>query len=421
MQCTFAVYGPGKENSLVVSAFKTDCINVDGWSKANGEIYPAIKSFISQNQNGWFGGSELNHQGQTHNVFDTLDNWEYPTLLPLSSKLIISNFGTASARLIGKGTQSLSSRDIQTFGEYKLSLEKIEYQTCVSSTDDKGNAVYKLSTQKDGYDRVCEVDFAVTDPYMIQKSPYGIGNKSTTDLSKYQLKNGTNFMSQFFEQATISDTAYETPKNMKTLFINFKNKYAKLAKTVKGAIKKVPGKSIYLISGKSIDLKSVIGNSTKPFTLIATDPNAEIIIKGNLSTNAMIMTQGTIVFDAEGACNGQAGYGKAGQMVQGIFYAGNGFVSKNDKKNNDLNNSEWCNYGNLHIKGVAIGDLSKVMKERRSELYTWFNASSSSSTKKKSDIVVNGASVLVEYNPSLRGNLPPGAEEFNKALEVYRK
>ena len=29
--------------------------------------------------------------------------------------------------------------------------------------------------------------------------------------------------------------------------------------------------------------------------------------------------------------------------------------------------------------------------------------------------------MLVEYNPSLRGNLPPGAEEFNKALSVYRK
>jgi hypothetical protein len=28
---------------------------------------------------------------------------------------------------------------------------------------------------------------------------------------------------------------------------------------------------------------------------------------------------------------------------------------------------------------------------------------------------------LVEYNPDLWGSLPPGAEEFNKALEVYRK
>lgn len=108
-------------------------------------------------------------------------------------------------------------------------------------------------------------------------------------------------------------------------------------------------------------------------------------------------------------------------MVKGIFYAGEGFKSLNDQRNNDLFHTERCNYGNLHIKGVAIGDLSSVMNSRRSELYTWFNASSAIGTKKKADIIVNGASVLLEYNPSLWGNLPPGAEEFNKALEVYRK
>jgi hypothetical protein len=41
-------------------------------------------------------------------------------------------------------------------------------------------------------------------------------------------------------------------------------------------------------------------------------------------------------------------------MVRGIFYAGKGFDSVNDVKNTSTSNSEWCNYGNLHIKGVAI-------------------------------------------------------------------
>ncbi|MBQ7616752.1 hypothetical protein IJS64_01920 [bacterium] len=41
-----------------------------------------------------------------------------------------------------------------------------------------------------------------------------------------------------------------------------------------------------------------------PFTLVATDPNAVIRIRGNLYSNAMIMTKGKIVFDAQGACNG---------------------------------------------------------------------------------------------------------------------
>ena len=63
-------------------------------------------------------------------------------------------------------------------------------------------------------------------------------------------------------------------------------------------------------------------------------------------------------------------------MVKGIFYAGNGFESSGHEnlKNTaeKLSKSERCNYGNLHIKGVAIGDLSKVVSARRSELYTWF-------------------------------------------------
>lgn len=276
---------------------------------------------------------------------------------------------------------------------------------------------------------ICEVDFAVTAPYLIQKSPYGIGNKATVALDAYRLKNGTKFMNEYFKAEHTDQKAYEAPKNMQKLFTTFKNKYQRLAKPVSEKNKKlskVPGKNIFFVDGERIDLKELITNTQKPFTLIATNKKAKVIIKGNLLTNAMIMTSGKIIFDAEGSCNGdKSTYGHAGQMVKGIFYAGQGFGSINHEqlKNTyeNIRKGERCNYGNLHIKGVAIGDLSEVVKNRRSELYTWFNAASSKGTAKKKDIVVNGASVLVEYNPSLRGQLPPGAEEFNKALQIYRK
>jgi len=378
MQCTFAVYGPGKGNSKVVSDFTTDCINVDGWSSLNGKTYPLIQSFIDQNKKGWFGGSMLDHLGKTKNVFDSLDNWEYPTLLPLSSKLIISNFGTSSARLIEKGTQSLSSRDIQTFGEYKLSLERIGYQTCVSSTDGKNNSTYKLSTKKDGYERVCEVDFAVTDHYLVQKSPYGEVSASTP-LKGYQTKRGEPL---FDANKSVNASNYKVPASLGKTYDRFVAKYSKLAKKVKGNLKKVPGKSIYFVEGdQQIDLQNMGIATDKPFTLIAKN-GADILIKGSLYSNAMIMTKGHIIFDAEsfdakGACNGDlAKYGHAGQMVKGIFYAEKGFGSSGHEnlKNTaeKLSKSERCNYGNLHIKGVAIGDLTEVVDNRRSELYTWF-------------------------------------------------
>ena len=425
MKCTFKVYGPGRNLSNVVYDFTAPCFNPDGWQDALHGTYSSIKDYINQNRNGWLGGSHLANQGRVKNVFDTLDNQgQYPVLFPLSSKLLITDFGARNNSLYKSNgsVERWSARNIQTFGEYKVALEKIDYS--LVSKDEKG----KITEEKKIFDdRICEVDFAVTDHYMIQRSPYGIGNKATTELNNYRLINGTTFMDQFFKNERTDAKEYKTPASIKSLFTTFKNKYAKLAKPLKNGLSKVPGKAIYLVSGKEINLKNLISDSSKPFTLIATDPSANITIKGDLNTNAMIMTQGTITFDASNSCNGgDRKSGHAGQIVKGIFYAGDGFSSSGDAnlKNTyeKLSDGDRCNYGNLHIKGVAIGDLSEVVKARRSELYTWFQGNGGGKDGgEKVQKIINGASVLVDYNPTLRGNLPPGANEFNKALAVYRK
>lgn len=432
LYCTFAVYSPGSMNpNHPLYKFEAPCVNQNGWSDANGKIYSRIKSFITQNRNGWLGGSHLSDHGSVKNVFDSLDNQgQYPVLFNLSSKMLIKDFWTSRAAVVGvTKDRTLQNIDISTFGEYKIALEDMTYQTCEAGKDKNGKETYQLSSKNPWYQRICEVDFTVTDHYMIQRSPYGIGNKATTNLDKYGLMNGSNFMKTYFPNTPIHNDAYQTPSSMKSLFITFKNKYQKLAKPVKGkeGLSKVPGKSIYLVSGKEINLKNLIADSSKPFTLIATDSSANITIKGDLNTNAMIMTQGTITFDASNSCNGgDRKSGHAGQIVKGIFYAGAGFKSSNhgNLKNTyeKLSDEDRCNYGNLHIKGVAIGDLSKVVSARRSELYTWFQGNwGGKDGGEKVQKIINGASVLVDYNPTLRGNLPPGANEFNKALAVYRK
>lgn len=94
MECTFAVYAPGSmmNPEKPFYSFKAPCISQNGWSNANGQIYPRIKSFIAQNRKGWFGGSQLSDQGSIKNVFDSLDNPSYPVLMPISSKMMIKNF-----------------------------------------------------------------------------------------------------------------------------------------------------------------------------------------------------------------------------------------------------------------------------------------------------------------------------------------
>ena len=432
-QCVFRVYGPGEQNSNSLYYFEVPCVGVNGWDNG-GSFYSRIQSFVNQNKSGWFGGSELAKFGNMMNVFRSLDNWSYPTLFPLSSKLAITNFGTSNASFLNGWQLGIPNqlsgpkRDITLFGEYKIALEEVKYRKC--ERNDKDWKVVLDSTVYKTDDRVCEVDFAVTDPYLIQKSPYGIWNKTSTPLDNYKLKNGESFMGPIFPTSSISNTAYAVPADTKKLFTTFKNKYSKIAKSVnvKKWLSKVPWKSIYLVSEKQIDLDGLISNVSKPFTLIATHPDANISINGDVSVNAMIMTQWTITFDASKSCNDGGGrkWGHAGQIVRWIYYAGSGFESswhgalKNTKEN--LNNWQWCNYGNLHIKWVAIWDLSEVVKTRRSELYTWFKWTGWGKVwTEKKDIVINGASVLVEYNPDLWGNLPPGANEFNKVLEVYRK
>ena len=287
-------------------------MSLDGWSDSNRKIYPRIESFVKQNKTGRFGGSFLSDDGEVKNVFKSLDDnrVNYPTLLPVSSKLLITDFGESSMRA-NKAESSSSVNEINTFGEYKLSWEDISFMYCIPTTDKDGKTIYRLTKYERGYPRVCEVNFAVTNPYLIQKSPYGIGkNKTTIDLSTYKLKNGTTFMDAFRSLKTSAED-YQVPKEIATLFTTFKNKYSKVAKQVKGkkGLYKVPGKSIYLFDGQErVDLVGILGGKdtvAQPFTFIAKNKQ-DILIKGNLNSNAMIMTEGQIIIDASSSCNGVA-------------------------------------------------------------------------------------------------------------------
>ena len=60
-----------------------------------------------------------------------------------------------------------------------------------------------------------------------------------------------------------------------------------------------------------------------------------------------------------------------------------------------------------------------MMNGSRSNLNDWFSASTSDKKKK---IIMDGASVLIEYSPSVfaTSTMPPGAEEFATALNTYK-
>jgi len=81
----------------------------------------------------------------------------------------------------------------------------------------------------------------------------------------------------------------------------------------------------------------------------------------------------------------------------------------------------------LYVKGVLIGNnIEDLVASRRSQLNHWFYAGSSTDTTatvlaERRNEIFNGAAVLIEYSPSLRTALPPGANEFTTAMDVYKQ
>ena len=443
MMCRFVVYGPNKEVGKKgydnpVYSFEIPCLKTNwwwAWGYASTEYYDAIKDFINQNENWWFDWSVWYNWNSdaAKNVFETLDNWyDYPSLFPRSSKVIITNFGKEWSTVIWNNIQNLIINPILYYWEYAVALDAIEFRRCAWKwrDPDEGDQ-FGVSNESQSLKQICAVNFALTDHYFVQKSPYwAINENSKKSLSNYRQKNWTQLFKMV--DSDEKDTDYWVEQQVFDNYKTFITKYSKIAKPFSSSdrIRKVAWKDLYLIDwNEEFLLPSSELNLNSSFTLIATS-GADIRVTNNIYVNMMLITEWRIIFDAINACNPDrewwvVKYWKAGQMVQGIFYAWSWYLSINDTYNerNSVTNKpkykNWCNYGNLHIKWVVVGkNLDNVIQKRRSELYTWFWAWSDS---KKREVVLNWASVQVEYNPNLLWELPPWAEEFNKLLKTQRE
>jgi hypothetical protein len=197
----------------------------------------------------------------------------------------------------------------------------------------------------------------------------------------------------------------------------FISKYSKLAVEVKlwndsflnwTSVRKVPWKNIYFVDG---DLKVKWGQSIKtPFTIVQTNAEKTVTIVWNVQHNMMLLTNWNIKFEWNDCTEDQT--------VKWIFYA-KGKLSRSKQYRNDVSTKNvWCTHGWLHVKWVLIwNNFDKLMKASRSHLNDRFKEEN----KKKS--VMNWASVLIEYSPSIftKSTMPPGAEDFTTALSIYKK
>jgi len=139
------------------------------------------------------------------------------------------------------------------YGEYKLVLNKVRYNYCDSNANTQEGAELN---------RVCETNFTVTKPYLIQKSSFGLTPKATTDIDIkdfYAFKNPSNLISstQLDQIMLINADEYNGGSAVTTLASSFVTKYEKIAvkyKTINtdggtATVYKVPGQDIMIFKG----------------------------------------------------------------------------------------------------------------------------------------------------------------------------
>jgi hypothetical protein len=173
-----------------------------------------------------------------------------------------------------------------------------------------------------------------------------------------------------------------------------------------------------------------------PFTIIVQQGN--LIVRGDVASNGLfIVPNGTIRFDDNN--NGctpdgvDAGMNQSlttrdgkhqRQVVNGIFIT-NKWYEGESKSNTDLSKNR-CQEGGLTIRGVVVWpNLENLVNSKRSELNDWFsphvNLTPDQIKQKRREMLYEGAAVLIEHNANLWNDLPPGADELQSSLEVYKR
>jgi len=188
-----------------------------------------------------------------------------------------STFADSLSQAMGRYYRQLPA-NINRFGEHKVVLEKVEYKYC------DNNQNFIPNPQR--VDRVCEVNFAVTRPYLVQKSAFSNTPQTTTiNLSNFYAMNGSpiSSLTDLSSIMVLNESQYTINPNTNLLMHNFVSKYKQLAVVVNdpainalfsnaGQIKvsKVPGQQIYIFESQGatrITLKEMAA-FTKPFTMI---------------------------------------------------------------------------------------------------------------------------------------------------------
>lgn len=298
-------------------------------------------------------------------------------------------------------------------GEYQIVLSSVKYATCEGWTSKE--SVYKWVSNE----RVCAMNFAVADSYLIhQWASFSV--LENTNLRNYRLVDGRAVLDRdTLRNLQRSSTASYPGDEVQKIVWDWVNKQTKLA-TKKASLGQYTSASLKVTSawnvyvydgGPSREPIRMRGwdVSAKKFTVIVR--NADLIIEWSLAwRNMYVVAEGKIHF-VNIDCDKQ-------DSVEWILMTTEGF-STDRIRNDKLWWVEWCEDGRLVIEGMAVwpGMNEGFVESRRARLERWFDVSKDSQEQK----VFDAASVLLKTDPKLWIQLPPGADAFIRQLQIGNK
>jgi hypothetical protein len=257
--------------------------------------------------------------------------------------------------------------------------------------------------------RVCQFNFAVTTPYLIQKwNALSSLPDDKQKLTNFRRVDGRTILDVsdiiLMEQTSSSDMFAEMRKTV----------YAAADKAIQSldvahpvgmldsGFRKVPNQELYVIDNGFTfrhASKNTSFNSGKPTTIIV---RGAVFIKivWSLPGNILLVApEWTVTFVNED-CD-------VTDTIEATIVAAKLTTSfAVSDANRSLTNKEWCTDGKLVIKWVLVSEqkwwIEDVRAKRRSTLHDWFNGANS-----KSDHIYAGASLRIESRPSIWGSQPP--------------
>jgi len=316
-------------------------------------------------------------------------------------------FGQTVQYADGKDYMKIDS-DWDEFGEYKVSLDEMRYEYCDTEWDEnKQQAITR---------RVCQANFALTKPYLMQK--WASTSFADTNLEDFYTLPWQRIIDsiQLDKVQSISENWYKPTATLVNTIDDLITKYDRSDITTTVTIdgqeaKKVRGKDIYIVENWTTIYTERVW-FTRPITVIA---KWDLTIIGDVAYSIMFVVKGNVSFVKEDCSR---------QVINWIVMTQWSFTSAEREKPNTQLDQERCVDWWLTIKWLLIWqDIEAIFESKRSNLNDRFRQSDSSISinEERRKEIYDGAAVLIEHNPALRLNLPPLVNEIWSELQFFRK